>query len=429
MKKNLAIYLAILAFTLSFAGSGRAQFPDLINKAKDALTKKKDKNKDKTDNPQARAEQTNNSDQSSVGNNNSSASAATDQNKLLQVKPSAAGKIYFSDKPFGATNEGSKTSFTTGDYIYGRFETGGKTLRETFGFAPITKENPYHKLDFLIYVYSPTEYSSDGYETTFGPSNNGGFVSFTEADLDKTYWNFDVLPEPAKTTTILYRSIYDPTETESGGASAFYKFLKEFGAEKNYTVAIQLIKKTTDFRGNEEDEEKWLKVEGRLRLNFKAADFAKIKSDQEKMEAYKQARYSKNKADSKKAELEKEPLPKAWTLKSNPLLPGLTESNLRALYQQYGAHYTPKQIIKFYAAPYSSTARKVATNELGIPTHRTLDQWFTVFAKVKFDDGEESCFYQDFYAAEKYAGGGTYGNLILITQTRVDVSCAKLGVK
>jgi hypothetical protein len=53
------------------------------------------------------------------------------------------------------------------------------------------------------------------------------------------------------------------------------------------------------------------------------------------------------------------------------------------------------------------TARKVVTNDLGIPVYRILDQWFTVFAKVKFKNGEESCFYQNFFAAEKYAGSGT----------------------
>ncbi len=423
MKKNSILMFAFLMVIALGFQAAAAQFTIKIPK----LPKIK---KPKVEQPQTGSEQTNGSDQSSGENNNSDAKTKTAQNKLLQVTPSAVGKIYFSNKPFGATNEGSKTSFTTGEYIYGRLETSSGTLRDAFKFSPVTKENPSRKLIYNLHLYYvDTVYTTEGYREALAAVINNPFVILSDADLDKTYWNFDVLPEPAKATTGVYYSDTVQSVDEDAGPFGLYKYLKTSAEEKTYTIGIEFQKKTADFRGKEEPEEKWLTVEGRAMIDFRAADFAKIKADGEQIMADRDRISEKAFENTKNAVIANEPLPKEWTLKSSPLLPGLTESKLRALYQQYGAHYVPKQIIKFYADPYTSTTRKVVTNDLGIPVHRILDQWFTVFARVQFKDGEVSCFYQNFYAAEKYAGGGTYGNLILITQTRTDVSCAKLGVK
>ena len=420
MKKNLFTAF-IFTFGLFFCFQNTsAQFPIKIPKVPKV-------EKPKPEQPKNEEVKSNNVNNSQNNSNNS------EQVKTLEVKQSSVGKIYFSNQPFGTTNDSGKTSFTTGDYIYGRLETDGKTLREAFGFAPISKENPENQLIFNLYAFDPSVRSSYGDKegaAVVSAISSSPFVAFTEADLDKTYWNFDVLPDPAKAATRIYdggTSIR--VEDDDAGALGLYIFLKTKAEEKNYLVKIELVKKTMDFRGKPEAEDKWLTVEGRFSLNFKGADFAKIKANQEKMEANRLARISQSLEDDKQAALENEPLPKEWTAKSNPLLPGLTESNLRALFQKYGAHYVQKQIIKFYADSSGSTAKKVVYNDLGIPKYRSFDQWFTIFAKVKFSDGKESCFYQNFLAAQEYAGSGTYGNLILVTDNRVDISCAKLGVK
>lgn len=422
MKKNIIITFTLWLICTVSMQTAPAQFP--INIPKIPKIEKPKQEQPKTN------QENSNSENSSPNNSNKSNTSA--QEKMLQVKPSTVSKIYFSNQPFGATNDGSKTSFTTGDYIYGRLETGGKTLREAFGFTPVTTENPFNKVIFNLYAYDPSEPSPEGDKegkAVVRAIINGPNVRFTEADLDKTYWNFDVLPEPAKATTRIYYNIQN-YEDEKAGAFALYSFLKDRAEPKNYLVGIEIVRQTVDFRGNREPAEKWMRIQGRLSLDFKQTDFAKIKADQEQMEANRQARINQTTADSKRAEIESRSLPDSWTLKSNPLLAGLTESNLRALYQRFGAHDAPKQIIKFYAAPAGSTAKKVVTNDLGIPKYRAWDQWFTIFAKVKFQDGKESCFYEDFRAAQEYAGGGTYGGMILVMDPRrIDISCAKLGVK
>lgn len=373
-----------------------------------------------------------------VENNKPNSEKPGEQNSLndssqanpLQAKPSALGKIYFSNQPFGSTNSGGKTSFSTNEYIYGRFETGGKTLREVFGFAPISKENPEHKLLFNLYGYDPgipSSYGDSNGHLVVGGSNGSSFITLTEADLDKTYWNFDVLPDPAKAETRIYWLVGDfKYENEKAGALALYNFLKKDAEEKNYVVRIELVKKTTDFRGQVEPEEKWLTVEGRLGLNFKGTDFPKIKSDQEKMEANRQARIQQSAEDSEQAKIENEPLPDAWTLKSSPLLPGLTEAKLKAMFLLDHPDWVEKQIIKLYAEPANSTQPTIVNNEVGIPKYRYLRQSFIAFVKVV---GENECFYQRFTPAQKYSGGGTFGNYYAILDNRVDISCEKMGIK
>ncbi len=347
----------------------------------------------------------------------------------LQAKPSALGKIYFSNQPFGSTNSGGKTLFSTNEYIYGRFETGGKTLREVFGFAPISNENAEHKLFFNLYGYDPgvpSSYGDSNGHLVVGGSNGSSFITLTEADLDKTYWNFDVLPDPAKAATRIYWLVGDfKYESEKSGALALYNFLKNDGEEKNYVVRIELVKKTTDFRGQIEPEEKWLTAEGRLGLSFKGTDFPKIKSDQEKMEADRQARIKQSAEDSEQAKIENEPLPEAWTLKSSPLLPGLTESKLKAMFLQDHPDWVKKQIVKLYAEPANSTQPTIVKNDVGIPKYRYLRQSFVAFVKVV---GENECFYQRFTPAQPYSGGGTYGSFYAILDNRVDISCEKMGI-
>lgn len=415
MKKNLfAVFVFVFGLAFGFQ-TVSAQIT--INLPKIPKIKK--------DTPKAEPSTTNDDSQTK---NTSVSSNGSAQEKFLQVKASNVGKIYFSNTPFGATRADSKINFSTSDYIYGRLETGGKTLREAFGFSPATKENPEYTVLFNVYVYRPTEYSSDGYQTALDAIYNYPFITFTEADLDKTYWNFDVLPEPAKTTTRVYKQMADIRyEADDSGVLALYKFLKDRAQEQNYVVGIELVKKTTDFRGNPEPEEKWLTVEGRLKLDFKGADFSKIKTDQEKMDADRVARANKEREDGDQAKIANEPLPKAWTLKSSPLLPGLTESNLKAMFLLDHPYWVQKQIIKLYAEPANSTEPTIVNNELGIPKYRYLRQSFVAFVKVV---GENKCFYQRFTPAQSYAGGGTFQRgFYSILDGRINISCEKMGIK
>lgn len=435
MKKNLLICLVMMMLIFGLATNGYSQIGDWIKMAKDAADKKKNKKKEGAEKAKAGQQQKTESAQAGDENNSSQETKeAKARRELLQVKPSDVGKIYFSNKPFTTNHDGAKTSFTTGEYIYGRLETDGRTLREVLKYSPITKENFEHRLIYNLYLYYIDPNSAEGYRWAEG-GDSDNFSVLTEADLDKTYWNFDVLPEPAKSTTRLFDreriwldSDYMRYERDYSGPLSLYKYLKEKAEEQTYIVKIEFRKKTTDFRGNYEPAEKWLTVEGRATIDFRGTDYPKIKADQEQLEAIRKRRSEKDKEDALNSLLQSESLPQEWTLKSNPLLPGLTDSLIRELFQKYSSYRLEKQIIKIYAAPFTSTQRTVVSNELGIPKYRSLSQWFTVFAKVNYE-GENKCFYERFYPVQVYAGAGTYGNYSAIMEDRVDVSCAKLGVK
>lgn len=377
--------------------------------------------------PQIKKPNTNSSDKSTEGNDNSDAGRTRKaQNEIMQVRPSNVGKIYFSNQPFTTTNEGNKTSFASGEYIYGRFETGGGTLRDALKFSPVTKENPHHRLIFNLYLYYISKGMIIAPQEAVKAIYNSPFTVLTEADLDKTYWNFDVLPEPAKAATRIYTHVRMLEMESEDGPYALYKYLKDRAEEQTYTVRIELQKQTRNFRGELEGEEKWPIVEGRAAFDFKGTNFARIKADGDQMEANRVQRYQKAKEQADSADLANEALPNAWTLKSNPLLPGLTESSLKAMFLNDHPYWVQKQIIKLYAEPAASRDRTVVPNELGIPKYRYVRQSFIVFVKVV---GEDKCFYQRFTPAQPYSGAGTYGDFYALLEGRVNILCAKMGVK
>lgn len=421
MRKNsISIFTIFTAFVLFSTLHTHAQFTIKIPKIPKL-------ERPKTEQPKTGNEQTNSSDQSSGGDDNSDAGRTkTAQNEIMQVKPSNVGKIYFSNRPFGATSEGSKASFTSGEYIYGRFETGGGTLRDVLKFSSTTKENPEHRLNYNLYLYYISRDSVViAPQTAVEAIFNSPFTVLTEADLDKTYWNFDVLPEPAKASTRIYTYVSMEIESENG-PYALYKYLKDRAEEQTYTVRVELQKETKNFRGEKESEDKWPVVEGRATIDFKRTDFPKIKADGDQMEANRIQRYKTAKEQANSAELANEPLPNAWTLKPNPLLPGLTEISLKAMFLDNHPYWVQKQIIKLYAEPAASQDRIVVPNELGIPKYRYVRQSFIVFAKVV---GEDKCFYQRFTPAQAYSGGGTFGAFYALLEGRVNISCAKMVVK
>ena len=325
MKRNSILMLAFLIVLAFGFQTASAQFPIKIPKLPKIERPKKEL--PKQEQPQTSSEQTNSSGQSSGENDNSDEGLRKKaQNELMQVKPSNVGKIYFSNKPFTTTNEGSKTSFTSGEYVYGRLETGGGTLRDVLKFSPITNENLKHRLMINSFLRLSKTYSEDNYERI--SFYNSPYAVLTEADLDKNYWNFDVLPEPAKAATRIYTHVRMMEMESEKGPYALYTYLKDQAKEQTYTVRIELQKQTRDFRGELESEGKWPVVEGRATFDFKGTDFAKIKADGDQMEANRVQRYKTAKEQANSAELANEPLPNSWTLKSNPLLPGLTENSL-----------------------------------------------------------------------------------------------------
>ena len=126
------------------------------------------------------------------------------------------GKIYFSNQPFTTSNTGSKCSFTSADYIYGRMDKNSKVF------------------------------------------------------------NFDVLSDPAKYTTIM------------GGTPGFdystlcstplYGLIRPEKFEENgeYKIVVKMYAQAFDVWGNLEPVEQWPALQEEFTFNFNSKDVAMI---------------------------------------------------------------------------------------------------------------------------------------------------------
>lgn len=120
--------------------------------------------------------------------------AARSQEQEEARKTIAGAKMYFSDQPFAASNAGSKNSFTSSDFIYGRLELDNKTLGEAFGLPKDGESNMSNGSDCSLY-FEVTVFK-DGEQR--GRENMWPFLYVWGKEKTNTTLNFDILPKPAK---------------------------------------------------------------------------------------------------------------------------------------------------------------------------------------------------------------------------------------
>jgi hypothetical protein len=178
---------------------------------------------------------------------------------------SVAGKIYFSSKPFTSDNSGSKKSFSSSEFIYGRLELSGQTIKEAFKIRDRDEEEPYAYLMCKLMIFK------DGEQQGFG-SFNESYLLLKRDDLQRSWLNFDVLPEPSKTTTL-----FSITKNFSEGglvAAPLYKDINpsQFPESGKYTVRIEIYYEVKDAWGNAADRDKWPRLVGEYEFAFNDSD-------------------------------------------------------------------------------------------------------------------------------------------------------------
>ncbi len=144
MKKNSVIYLAIAVVVSSFVTTGYAQVGDLMNLTKDTVKKQKDKKKQPENQPPSTIRPT----ESEIPDNNSD--HAHSNNKPMPVKSSELGSVYFSNQPFINGTQGSKSSFNSNEFIYGRLVLNGGTVREVLKPTSLTKKIKGCRFQFFL---------------------------------------------------------------------------------------------------------------------------------------------------------------------------------------------------------------------------------------------------------------------------------------
>jgi hypothetical protein len=291
------------------------------------------------------------------------------------------GKVLFSDKPFASGSAVPRSSFSSNEFIYGRFELASGTIREAFR---IKESKGYYFLVCRMEVLKNGE--PVGYHT-----HNNNYILLAKEDLDKNGLNLDVLPEPGKGTTL-----YSMTDDFSAGYgfTPLYSMINPdfFPAAGTSRVNVRIYFKTKDMYDRDEDQDKWPYIEGGFDFTLREADVpvlkknAKLNWEHNEENAF---RYDK--------------LPAAFSNPATITDPKATNAKIAAILKR---DLPQRTILKFAVEKYNGTLWSIANNDLGIPKYRYFNPHVWVAYK---EDGK--CYVGHVTLRENYSGGGTYGPL------------------
>lgn len=302
------------------------------------------------------------------------------QTKAQNINP-VAGKIYFADKPFSGSNTGSKTSFNSNEFIYGRFELSGTSIKEAF---KLREDARYHQLVCRVEVLK------DGKPVGYHSYDNN-YILLQKGDLDKTSLNMDVLPEPGKGTTL-----YSMTDDFSAGYgyTPMYQMITPnyFPEGGQYRVIVKIYSKTRDAYDRDEDREKWPYLE-------EAFDFTLRESDIAILIKKGKANYEFNEENA----FRYDKLPAEFSNPANITDPKATTAKIAAILKRDLPNRT---ILKFVVEKYNGALWSIAKDDYGLPKYRYFNPHVWVAYKM---DGR--CYVGHVTLRENYSGGGTYGAL------------------
>jgi len=312
---------------------------------------------------------------------------ASSQEEIRNTIPGA--KIYFSSTPFTTSNAGSKTSFKSSDFIYGRIELDGKTLLEGFRLPKDGESSMYNKSD--CYLRYQVTVRKDGEQN--GQPNFWDFIYVWGQEKNSTSFNFDILPEPAKAKSMLCG-----TEDFSSAIAAgpLYHIISEdrFPDNGEYTIRVRIFQQSVNAWGRLEEEEKWPVAEGEFTFNFDAKDIGKLKTN---------GNTAGELVMENATRLDKMP---EWFHKAGKVNdPKVTNATIAAILKR---DIPTKEVIKFVISEFIGPAWQVEKDEYGVIQRRTLMPTLNIAYKR---DGK--CYVGTVRLWEPYEGDGKYGTLIV----------------
>lgn len=312
---------------------------------------------------------------------------ASSQDAIRKSVPGA--KIYFSDKPFTTSNTGSKSSFNSSDFIYGRIELDNKTLQSAFGLPKDGESQMYNKSDCYL-RYQVTVFK-DGEQN--GQPNFWDFLYVWGNEKNNTAFNFDILPEPAKAKSMLCGTENFSSVIASG---PLYHIINQerFPDNGTYTIRVRLFQQSADAWGNMEAEEKWPVVEEEFSFNFDTKDIKKLKTNGDAAgELVMENAYRLDK------------MPEWFSKAGKQNDPKVTNAAIAAILKR---DLPTKSIIKFVISEFSGPTWQVEKDEYGVIQQRTFMPTINIAYKR---DGK--CYIGTVRLWETYEGYGKYGTLIV----------------
>jgi len=330
------------------------------------------------------------------------------ENKISAGTGNELGIFYFSNQPFGAGTEGSKTSFTSGEFIYGRLVLKGGTVRQVLQPSAVIGKDK-NQIRFSIYSKD-----SDGQMREW--DSIACCAVLTESEFDKTYWDFDVFPDPSKAKTLMFRGT--DYENRYSLVNSVYSFLKDSQTkEGSYRLVVEIESAGVDFRGNPLPADQQKSITGEISFTFRGSDYEKITANYDALRKNAETASTKSLAASQE-------VPSEWSETPNRIPPA-KENELRAWYLSFLEDKNDVKIIKFYSSRPGPTTWSVSKNDLGLIRYRYSNEYYMVFLK---NQAKNECSFDTFSLRQDYSGGGTYGQTLVVhsAQTRKYIDCTKL---
>lgn len=327
-----------------------------------------------------------------VTQNPNSSSSAPDGD--VRGIPIPGAKITFSNNPDGSN---PKTNFTSSEYIYGRLDLGGKTIYDAFGLKNMGAAK-FYSIHYHLNIIQPgkTAWEHDWH-------NGVNYTLITKEDAQKTYWTFDVLPDPSKISTLIGAVDDDLSYFNSAGGlySQWYdadSARSKFPQNGTYTIDIVLFGNSYDDWGKSTgQDEKYPTASAKFAFQFAGTDGQTLVANSKK--AKESVESAKNRQEMLHA------MPDWWFKGATPAEPKLAAVRLvpmiKAYISQWNLTYVKHMIVKPDGPLWT-----IQKNDLGIPEYRMVVPYIYIIYK---DAKDNSCQLGALYMRESYSGGGTYG--------------------
>lgn len=309
------------------------------------------------------------------------------------------GKILFSGSPFTGSSSAGKSSFNSNEFIYGRLELSGNSIKEAFKLKETTRH---------YFLVCEMEVLKDGEPVGYHLSRNN-YILLPNENLDKTWLNLDILPEPTRATTL-----YSMTDdfTAGYGYTPLYSMINPdyFPSAGTYRLNVKIFSRTLDAYDREEDQEKWPFIQEGFDFILREADIATLKKNGKATSDFMNEnafRYDK--------------LPPVFSNPGKLTDPNATTAKVAAILKR---DLPERTILKFVAEQYSGTQWHIAKDDLGLPRYKYFNPHIWMVYKA---DGK--CYVGYITLRQVYSGGGTYGPLeVAWTSTKDDrgIDCVKV---
>ncbi len=317
-------------------------------------------------------------------------------------------KFYFSDQPFTNSKAGAKTIFTSQEFIYGRLKLDNGTIAEAFKLDAQPAIG-FHYLNYGILITPKGKSEQElNYEQTiqYTVNNRSRPILIRAGEEKNTWFNFDVLAEPDKISTLGGAATMPESIDELKFAAGMDMYTNQnsirqyFPANGIYTVQLVLWNYSFDDWGKPLESEKNIIALGTFDYQFSAKDGATlIANAQKRLDGVRLAQAMKTKYTK---------LPDWWSGK--PFTPAdaiMKSATLTPMLKNYcsrnGLTYISHKVY-----PYSGAAGWTIyrDSQTGFPVSRRLN----AEAWTLYKDENGQCRFAVALIDENYAGGGTYGS-------------------